>query len=303
MVSKSNKNHPPVYGFLWIVWTLLWVIVPFRLIRPLFFDKFIYMKDPKYGYKITGDGSFCNSGLNSDGYRGGEFYPKRDGEYLVMVVGDSLVYGQGLKIEDRFTNRLENKLNHLRKHKVRVLNMGKCGTNIYMNFDTLNRYRQKLDPDLIVFSLYYNDLLLESDFSDFPPFVHNNGEPIVLNPHSDPKYTQRVLGSFSTNTLNFKMLTSIVEMMPKEKTLYYWLSNKDPDKSFYELSKVFVDYRLLIIDNYDLYFRKYRGLSSRRKYELRISEKESHPNALANEMFAERLYQEITQNPKWGFTE
>lgn len=288
----------------WVVWILLWAIVPFRLIRPLFFDKFIYMKDPEYGYKISANGNICTAGLNSDGYREREFYPKGKGEFLIIVVGDSLVYGQGLRVENRFTNILEKKLNLLKETKVRVLNLGKCGNNIYGNFDTLNRFRQKLDPDLIVFTLYYNDLLLEFDLRDAPPFVQNDGEPIVFNPeHSDPKYIQRVLGSFSTNTLNFKMLTTIVEMMPEEKILYYWLSNKDPDESFYELSKVFIDHHLSIIDNYDLYFRKYRGFASRRKYELRISEKEPHPTALANEMFAERLYQEITQNQKWGFAE
>lgn len=285
---------------------LLWAIVPFQLIRPLFFDKFIYMKDPDYGYvhMNNGWGFVCSANLNFAGFRDIEFYPKKDNEFLILVVGDSLVYGQGLRIKDRFTNLLQNKLNRIRK--TRVFNIGKCGHNLYQNNVTAEEYRKKLNPDLVIFSIFENDLLIKKDVSDFPYLYQDISDRKVVYDVSPEdtsvSYSQRVSESFDEDTVNYSMLLDLAFQMPKDKTLYYLLTSWAADDRQYKLFKVFHQNGYPIINNFELYFEKYEKLVNK-KLGLQISLKENHPNTIANQMFTERLYQEIVSNLKWGFTE
>jgi len=305
MANKSDRNYHSIYRVLWVIWMLFWLIVPFRLIRPLFFDKLIYRKDPDYGYIPMNTEWFyaCSAGLNSNGFRDIEFYPKKDDEFLILVIGDSLVYGQGLRIKDRFTNLLKNKLNNIRK--TQVFNLGRCGANLNQNYVNAEEYRKKLNPDLIIFSLYENDLLIKKGMSDFsyPADQDVSGQKIVYD--SSPgdtsiAYSQQVLGSFDEDTINYSMLLDLALKMPKDKTLYYLLTYWAPNANQYKLLNVFNQYGFPIINNFELYFAKYEKLDNK-KFGLQISPKETHPNATANKMFAERLYQEIVSNPQLGF--
>lgn len=293
---------------MWVLWILFWVIVPFRLIRPLFFDKFIYRKDQEYGYTPmnTGWGYACSVNLNSDGFRDTGFYSKKNDEFLILVVGDSLVYGQGLRIKDRFSNLLQKKLNKIRKS--RVFNLGRCGNNLYQNYANAEKYRKKLNPDMVIFTLYENDLLFKKDDpSDFPNFIYQtiSDQKIVYDVgpgETTSTYNQRVLGSFDENTVNYSMLLELMPQMSRHRTIYYLITYWKPNTNNYKLFDAFNRYGFPIINNFALYFEKYEKLANK-KLGLNISLKEGHPNAIANQMFAERLYQEIVSNPKWGFTE
>lgn len=306
MANKSDKNYPFIYQVLWVLWILFWMIVPFRLIRPFFFDKFIYLKDPEYGYVRNADGGwFCSADLNSDGFRDIEFYPKKDSEFLILVVGDSLVYGQGLRIKDRFSNLLQKRLNKIRK--TRVYNLGRCGANIYRNYVNAEKYRKKLNPNLIIFTLFENDLLINEDLSDFPNSIDQSvsGRKIVYEvgqENTPVEYYQQILETFDENTVNYSMLMDLMPQMPRDKTLYYLLTYWEPNTNPFKLLEVFNQHGFPIINNFALYFEKYEKLANK-KLELQISPKETHPNAIANQMFTERLYQEIISNPQWGFTE
>src|SRR5262249_5795345 len=63
---------------------------------------------------------------NSDRMRlVGQFPPKRADTFRVMVLGDSLTYGQGIDQEDTYCRVLERDLG--RKYRIEVLNLGCCG--------------------------------------------------------------------------------------------------------------------------------------------------------------------------------
>lgn len=309
MIKKPDKRFTIIFEALWVLWFLVWLIVPFRLIRPLFFDKFIYMKDRAYGYVANSDKDewpfACSAEINSDGYRDKEFYPKKQGEFLILVVGDSLTYGQGLKKKDRFTEVLEKKLNNLRK--TRIFNLGRCGSNLYTNFLTAKKYKDRLHPDIVIFTVFENDLLLQSDLNDIPTNLipAKRDKPIVFAPMAweSNLFDQRVLGTYDVNTVNYSVLLEIAPEFPKDETIYTYLSTVNPDAKYRGIREVFDKNGLKLIDNFDLLDQKYFQMSRKLKYGFWISKKEGHPNALANQMFAERLYQEIVSNPKWGFTE
>lgn len=301
---KINKSHFVIYKLLWALWLLLWIVVPYRLIRPLFFDKFIYGKDPKFGYTPMAEGVYsCTAGLNTDGYRDEEFYPKQNNEYLILVIGDSIVYGQGLQTKHRFTNVLETKLNKIKK--TQVFNLGKCGTNLYTHFLVAKEFRQKLNPDLIIFIYNENDLLIKQDFHDYfgpkEPEINNNEVVFdITSPEEGKLYYQRVLGTYDEKTLNYQMLLQIVPRLSTDKTLYYLLTTNAGADYLLKIKGIFQKFGLPMIDNFGLYREKYSHVFLKNKGVV-ISKMEAHPNSLANRMFAERLHQEITQNPEWKF--
>mgnify|MGYP000449589533 CR=1 FL=1 len=86
---------------------------PIRTARP---D--LYRADPHVGYTLwpattttyrypqTSDTSIPLVS-NSDGFRGSREFDERDGRVRVLVVGDSFVFGQGVRAEERVTEQLE----------------------------------------------------------------------------------------------------------------------------------------------------------------------------------------------------
>lgn len=264
------------------------------------FDRFIYRKSPWYGYgNVQGD--LCRAQLNSDGYRDKEFYSKKPGEYLILVVGDSVVYGQGLLKYQRFTNILGKRLGKIRS--TRVLNLGNCGTNIYQHFLTAEKFDQGLKPDLIIIGITENDLIVWDNLQNYPPELPVTDRMVLSEkPWESDQYTSRVLGSLDERSDNMEMLKFLIPQFPKDDRTIYFSFDYIPSETK-SLDKILRQYDLNLIDAEKLYLEKYLELSvnqSGRDF-MKISAKEGHPNALANEMFAEKLYAEIISNPKYGF--
>ncbi|MBI5356942.1 SGNH/GDSL hydrolase family protein [Candidatus Collierbacteria bacterium] len=259
------------------------------------------MKDPDYGYEINGRG-FCNADLNSDGFRDREFTPKKDDEFLITIIGDSLVYGPGLLIKDRFTNLLQKKLNKIRK--TRVFNLGKCGSNLYQNYIRDDEFRKKLNPDLVIFGISENDLLIDRNLRDSPYSEHDILDKKIvysLRSSDDPlEYSKRVFATLDKGSMNYLMFLELSSKMPRDKTLYYLLTSCSENLTHHKLIDEFNKKSFFTIENFSLYSSKYRKYAKSNSC-LEISEKERHLDFRANQMFAERLYQEIVENSRWRF--
>ncbi len=100
-----------------------------------------------------------NVQLNSWGFREKEFnLVKPNNTYRIAVIGDSITYGQGVAIEDRFSNLLEKKLNwQLTNVRHEVLNFGTAGDEIINHIATLQNIVLKSEPDFIILQWYIND--------------------------------------------------------------------------------------------------------------------------------------------------
>lgn len=266
------------------------------------FDQLIYRKSPWHGYgNVQGD--LCKAQLNSDGYRDEEFSSKKPEEYLIIVVGDSVVYGQGLLKHQRFTNILEKRLDKIRS--TRVLNLGNCGTNIYQHFLTAEKFGRKLNPDLVIIGVTENDLIVWDNLQNYPPELPVTDRMVLSEkPWESDQYTSRVLGSLDERSDNMEMLNFLIPQFPKDDQTIYFSFNYIPSETK-SLDKILRQYGLNLIDSRELYFNSYRELSVKQsgKDFMKISAKEGHPNALANKMYAEKLYAEIISNPKYGFND
>lgn len=132
---------------------------PIRTARP---D--LYTADPHVGYTLwparsttyrypqTSDVSIPLVS-NSDGFRASREFDQRDGRLRVLVVGDSFVFGQGVRAEERVTEQLE-----ALEPQWRVDNMGMTGWGVDLMVRAIEHHGPKAAPDVVVLAVYTDDL-------------------------------------------------------------------------------------------------------------------------------------------------
>lgn len=307
---KVKKYHKKIFFLIWLIFILLLFLGAKKICDRYCFDSFIYRKNNTlaelFGYKEE-NSNLCKAQLNSDGFREEELYSKKDGEYLVIVVGDSVVYGQGLLKNQRFTEKLEKKLNKTRP--TRVLNLGICGTNIYQHYQLAIKYRQRLNPDLTIIGFTENDLLVWDSIANYPMHLPTEGIVLGIEDGNDDDYIKSVLSTFEEGSPNMQMAEYVASLLFKERVTIFSFAYLDLDKQYNaKLGNVLALFRsngLKVLDSKHLFKDKYRDISLKRdgRKFMSISEVEKHPNSLANKMFAESLFDEIVSNPSYSFSE
>jgi lysophospholipase L1-like esterase len=84
--------------------------------------------------------------------------PKPSDVYRVMVLGDSLTWGAGLDVEERYTAIAEKLLNKaFSERKFEVLNFGIPGGATTRERDILEKLKRDVNPDLIAVGFCLND--------------------------------------------------------------------------------------------------------------------------------------------------
>jgi len=113
----------------------------------------------------------CDS--NSHGFRDYEYaYSKGEKVFRIVIIGDSVAEGQGVKIKDTFGKVLEKKLNLLPKadeRKVEVIVLAQSGYSTSQELFLLEHEAFRYSPDLIVWSYVLND-------PAHPVYHNSNGE-------------------------------------------------------------------------------------------------------------------------------
>ncbi len=291
-----------------------------------FFDKLFYHKDAKLGYvgpqENWADSKFSNRNadltkLVSDTARyqqNGQkvLGMKDDKTYKIAVIGDSYVWGQGIADEDRFVHLLEKRLSKIRPTK--VVSLSRCGDSIFDNYIKYTQIQKLEEPyDLVIFGLVNNDLIFsEGDSYDETQQTAiqsscTTGPVAWDNQMKTEEYSTVVERSFDPTSQNYCAFQHILPLLPKEKTLYYnfdeFKNDWKPISSYgNELEKA----GLTVISTksyFESHKTNYPDIFKPNGFDrFQVSPKEGHPSALANKMFSDQLFTEITQNKKWQFT-
>lgn len=96
--------------------------------------------------------------MNSLGFREREFVlSANDHTYRIAVIGDSFTYGQGISINDRFTNILERRLSESFSQKYEVLNFGVGGAETVDHVNTLKDTVLATRPNYVLLQWFIND--------------------------------------------------------------------------------------------------------------------------------------------------
>lgn len=117
--------------------------------------------------------------LNSSGFRGPDFPPRRAGELRVALVGDSFTFGNGVAFEDTLGERLARELTRLGRPAV-VFNCGVPGYNAAHAAITARERALALDLDLLVYVFFANDLEPSPERHEVPP------DAVIDNLHGFP---------------------------------------------------------------------------------------------------------------------
>jgi hypothetical protein len=95
-------------------------------------------------------------------------FPAKDPATLrIMVIGDSLTYGEGLAEEWTYSRILERSLQ--KSHRVEVINLGRNGFQSEDILGVLRQFLPVLDPDLVVYAVCLNDFLpsLQGEYASY----------------------------------------------------------------------------------------------------------------------------------------
>ena len=104
---------------------------------------------------------------NSSGFRGGRELDEQDPRPRIAVLGDSMVFGSGVREEHRLTEVMENL-----EPGWRVDNLGMTGWGVDLMLRALEHVGLDLEPDVVVLSVYTDD------FRRLLPYYAGTGFPI-----------------------------------------------------------------------------------------------------------------------------
>lgn len=153
--------------------------VPFATIR------IRYATNPR-GY-FNADNAIDHT-MNSTGWRDDEHRrPKPEGTYRILGVGDSYLFGQGVKPQDRCLDRTAELLaRQFPEQSLEAINSGQPGYNTVMEARVLKSCGAKYDPNLVI--LY---------------FVPNDVEPDIYTKNAKVEFfTEYTTGSMATDWMS-----------------------------------------------------------------------------------------------------
>lgn len=97
--------------------------------------------------------------INSQGFRDREFNRvKSNNSYRIAILGDSLIAGLEVDLNDTVAKKLEKLLNNYQNNNVEVINFGVPGFGTDHEYLYLKNKVLQFQPDLIIFSFNPNDL-------------------------------------------------------------------------------------------------------------------------------------------------
>ena len=117
----------------------------------------------EYGYKLKPNqkNSFTLDKpvyTNSFGFRDGEWkQPKGSGVIRIMCLGDSLTFGNAVRVEETYPKVLEKKL-RTQFGDCEVITAAVGGWSLYDEYNFLTAEGYKYQPDIIVLGFYIRDL-------------------------------------------------------------------------------------------------------------------------------------------------
>lgn len=104
--------------------------------------------------------------FNEIGLRDRPIGPKEENEYRILILGDSVTYGVGVRVEDTFSRKLEAQLTQKLDRPVRTINSGVASYNTVQEATFCFKHWDRINPDLVILLYVDNDIAVASKESD-----------------------------------------------------------------------------------------------------------------------------------------
>ena len=171
-------------------------------------DELIYSLRPDRQRRWESTDFVEHASTNGNGLRDDEIVSRTSVEKRIIVLGDSMIFGHGVDDDQTFPNQLEAIFRE-EGRRIDVINAGVkgYGTDNAYKFYTARLEPLGLQPDLVIFAIYTNDLY---DNIGQPLYTIENGSLVPLDPKRNWIY---LLGSIEQKTPRFirdRMLYGLV---------------------------------------------------------------------------------------------
>jgi hypothetical protein len=295
-----------------------------KITEKYFFDRLYYQKSEKFGYfpedneavkRLTRSRMTGLDLLSSDDKSSNTLGVQSNTDtFNIAVIGDSHVWGMGIKKNERFSEILNKKLNLVRKTK--VVNVGYPGDNFLENLSKFTLLAQNHPQDLYVYLLFRNDILL---WSDERYYTHTALQDRILKKceslgpylYDGDSYKNITIRDYTAhvrlaweNDANLCAISEGAKFLP-DNAIYLIADNDSRNTDYTGFISILSAHNLPVqliypnspgVEKYKQYF------NDRQKY-FYVSQKDAHFSALANRMIADYLFTEITNNNRWKFSQ
>lgn len=331
----KTKTSFFVYLAIFLISTTLSVCAGFVVVERYFFDKLLYKKSLLHGYaknKNEAKSLYAPSELGPqdvhvlfrkrvedvlllEGLIAGSIINKEkdeDDTYIIGILSDSMGYGDGVRVSQRFSSILEKKLNQIRRTKIYTLALP--GDSILDHFIKYLLAEAVLDIDMYVITLTANDLLFQDiDKYTLEKAVYEHLKKECVGEEYKPKHTVNTyieyfaeyeLPSFFDVYTNTCILDSVLKRFVSENMLFITLSNFQAVEAGEEHKKQrYSNPYSWVMNKYTHAIQRYGGevlIPGNIEFTF-VSHKESHPSATTHRQYANILFEEVTKNKRWGF--
>lgn len=144
---------------------------------------------------------------NADFFRDRNFTTRKEpGVYRIAVLGDSIAFGSGVEVNQRFSDILQLELNKQRKGKFEVYNTSTPGWESRDELEFLQKRAGLFQFDAIILSYFLNDIYQDRAFD--LPFYNPNLMRVMENPRFKPIFAKSVF--IETMTAKFLNVSNTV---------------------------------------------------------------------------------------------
>jgi lysophospholipase L1-like esterase len=255
-------------------------------------------------------------------------WEKPEGTKRVVVLGDSLTFGDGVRAPETYPAQLQNLLRTRQDGAFQVINLGIMGINtdhealiLLRENPYFGRPAMDFEPDLLVLTFCVNDLELMADPKPRPEtkllpgaleqylrshyklyqFVHKRANQLLASLGVQPSYIEYLQQLYRSDTQEWQDLISYIDLIatatqehsiPLLLVIFPSLNTLDASHPFLDLyASIREQGEQRGIEVLDL-FPYFQGQDAAK---LRVSLMNGHPNAEAYSIAAEAIYTTITE--------
>jgi lysophospholipase L1-like esterase len=255
------------------------------------------MKRNVSGKGSTIGGIVYHVDTNSKGLRDEAFNKTpSDDTYRILIIGDSYTFGWGVSESNRYTEILEKRLNQNHRKNYQIINAGIPGWGIKDYYTFLKRRGLSYQPDMIVIGLVGNDFIPHSDHTKIQREAKREiEEKYNRSKTSRTKYHRLVVDRMIKKLQRYRAKRSRNESDTYiySRKIYQIGEEENTDTIFYEVGQLWPKSNM-ILESADIDFvRTPIPEENQRKYRFK---EDSHLNAKAQPLLADKLYQHLREN-------
>lgn len=251
---------------------------------------------------------------NSQGWREDKEYHRRKqpGVKRILVIGDSITMGWGVKNRNTYPRLLERRLasDPTLKHKYEVINTGIGNYNTFLEYQMLKR-SSGYNPDMIILGWFLNDLEIWHKKNGVTSFLGKNSYLYgflwdrlfsmtnLLGLNQDYlTYYKNLYAPGSQGRLLFeKSLNGIVRFTRRHSIPLVFLNIPDLhsfDPYPFSLANKYIE--KLTAKKGIYYLNLLETVENENSKKLWVSTEDPHPNGSANKLFCDSLYDFLIKN-------